>query len=686
MMIAAKLSLLCWAALFTLILSIPTPSSAQSRPERLTGLDKNLMDTKVDPCTDFYEYACGRFPSVHPIPGDRSGNSSGNMLNDYNVYLLHAILTKAAAAGARRTPNEQKIGDFYSACMNTDVINSRGVEPLKPLLDRIATVRQKNELPVLFAKLQLIGIGAFFSFSEQQDFKDARKQIAVLDQGGLGLPDRDYYLRNGAEDSKTREQYAAHVGNMLKLIGESDPQAEADTKRILQIETKIATNSLDAASQQDPAKVYHITSIRDLKLLTPQFSWDRFLSGLGVSKLTEVNVAEPEFIKGLNALIDTTDLDSLKAYLRWQVLASTPGLALPESFDEEGFDFNNHKLRGQPKQQSRSNRCVEATDNLLGEALGQVYVAQEFPPSSKTGAAEMLRRIKDAMDVDIDSLDWMSPATKIRAKEKLHTIADKIGYPDKWRDYSKLSILRDDTLGDFHRATEFENRRQLAKIGQPVDRGEWTVSPPTVDAYYNPSMNDINFPAGVLQSPIYDPSARDSVNYGHLGAMVGHETTHAFDNQGRQFDSSGNLADWWTPEDSKEFGQRSECLVKEYGNFSIADDLYVDGKRTLAENTADNGGLRLAYIAFLDDAKHKGLRVNEKDDGFTPMQQFFLAYAQGWCGVLRPEAERMKVVTDEHSPRRFRVNGVVQNMREFGAAFGCTASQPMSPPKVCRVW
>jgi predicted metalloendopeptidase len=400
-----------------------------------------------------------------------------------------------------------------------------------------------------------------------------------------------------------------------------------------------------------------------------------------------LNVTNPDFFRGLNALLASADLETIKTYLRWQLIHSTDGLVLPQAFDDEKFDFYQHKLGGQPEQRARWKRCVHSTDQALGQALGQVYVAQEFPPSSKQATVQMVHDIEAAMDQDLDTIDWMSAATRARAKEKLHAIADKIGYPDHWRDYSSLIIVRGDAFANDQRATEFENRRDLAKIGQPVDRNEWGMSPPTVNAYYSPSMNDINFPAGILQSPMYDSKANDAENYGHIGAIVGHELTHGFDDQGRKFDASGNLDDWWTPEDAKQFKEKADCEVKEYGNFVAVDDVKVNGKLTLGENTADNGGLRLAYIAFLADAKRKMIGLAQKqNDGYTPIEQFFLGYGQSWCGDTRPAQLRLQVQTDPHSPRQFRVDGVVENMSEFGQAFGCKTGQPMMPVHACRVW
>jgi putative endopeptidase len=661
-------------------------SAASKAPELLPGLDKRLIDPTADPCLDFFRYACGNFTKLYPIPADRSAFGTGTMIADHNEYVLHTMLEKAAEGGAARTPNEQKIGDYYASCMDESAIDRKDLQPLQPELDRIAALKDKGELTALLAHFLLINVNAFFSLGEQQDFKDATRQIAVVDQGGLGLPERDYYFRTGDAAEKTRTQYVQHIARMLKLMSESESEATSDSKLIMQLETGLAKVSMDITSQRDPKNIYHMMPLSDLQTLTPNLQWSRLLAEAGVPPVTQLNVANPGFYKGLSALLDATDLRTIQTYLRWQLINSTPGLVLPKAFDDEIFDFFGRKLAGQPQKRARWKRCVQATDGALGEALGQVYVAQEFPPANKQATLQMVKDIEAAMDKDLDTLDWMGPETKARAKEKLHAVADKIGYPDRWRDYSKLTVTRDDAFGNAERAAVFENQRLLSKIGQPVDRQEWGMSPPTVNAYYNPSMNDINFPAGILQPPLYDKNATDAENYGHIGAVVGHELTHGFDDQGRQFDGNGNLADWWTAEDAKKFDQKADCMVKEYGNFVAVDDAKVNGKLTLGENTADNGGLRLAYAAFLLDAERKAINLGEKQDGYTPLQQFFLGYGQSWCGSTRPEQLRLQVQTDPHSPRMFRVNGVVQNMPEFGQAFGCKTGQPMTPQNACRVW
>lgn len=653
--------------------------------DRLPGLDKQLIDTSADPCADFSQYACGNFSKLYPIPNDRSGFGPGAMVAEYNQRVLHGMLEKAAEAGSNRSANEQKIGDYYASCMDQDAIDREGLAPLQPELDRIAALN-KGDLTSLLAHDQLIGVNSFLNYGEQQDFKDARKQIAVVDQGGLGLPERDYYFRDGDVAQKTRQEYVQHITNVLKLMKEPESQAASDAQAIMQLETALAKVSMDITSQRDPKNVYHLMPVTELADLTPDLAWAQFLKDTGTPPVSELNVTNPDFFKGLNTVLASTSLPVIKTYLRWQLINSTPSEVLPKAFDDEYFDFYGHKLRGQPEQRARWKRCVQATDGALGEALGQVYVAQEFPPSSKQATLLMVHDIETAMDQDIDTLDWMSPGTKVRAKEKLQAIADKIGYPDHWRDYSKLTVVRGDAYGNAVRATDFENHRELAKIGTPVDRGEFGMSPPTVNAYYSAGMNDINFPAGILEPPFYDPHATDAEDYGHIGAIVGHELTHGFDDQGRKFDANGNLSDWWTAEDGKKFEEKADCEVKEYSNFVAIDDINVNGKLTLGENTADNGGLRLAYIAFLADAKRKNIDLTQKQDGYTPVQQFFLGYGQNWCGATRPEQLRVQVQTDPHSPRQFRLDGAIQNMPEFGQAFGCKVGQPMMPKNYCRVW
>ena len=652
----------------------------------IPGLDKSLMDTGADPCVDFYQYACGHWSTLHPIPSDSPYSDQFYNLEQYNRQVLHGILDRAAADDPSRDTNTKKIGDYYTSCMDEAAVQQKGLASLQPELDRINGLTRKDQLPELLAHDQLINVNAFLGYGSQQDFKDATQTIAAVSQGGMGLPEKDYYFRTGAKDEEIRKQYVQHVTNILKLLGSSEKQAASDAAAIMKLETALAKVSLDVTSQRDPHNVYHMKPVKDLQAVTPLFNWDRFYSTTGSPAFKEINVAEPGFFTGMNQVIAETDLPTIKAYLRWQLVASLGGLILPKALDEEKFDFGGRKLVGIPEQELRWKRCVRSTDNALPEALGKAYVDQQFPAASKEKAVQMIHDIETAMDQDIDALDWMSATTKARAKEKLHLIANKVGYPDKWRDYSKLEIVRGDAYGNNLRAAEFESHRQLSKIGQPLDRQEWLTSTPTVNAFYNPSMNDINFPAGVLQPAFFDGTQPNALNYGHIGLFMGHEITHGFDDQGRQFDGHGNLEDWWTKADGDKFNQKAQCISDEYAQFSVG-DTKLNGKLTLGENTADNGGMRLAYLAYLARAAQDGTHMNTKSgDGYTPMQQFFLGFAQDWCSVWRPELERLVATTDPHSPDRFRANGVLVNTPEFGKAFGCKAGQPMMPAKTCRVW
>jgi len=664
----------------------PATNSVPEKYSLIPSLDKSLMDTTADPCVDFYQFACGNWGKLYPVPADSPYSGQFYNLDQYNHQVLHSILEKASAPDASRDANTQKIGDYYASCMDEAAIQKKGLAPLQPELDHINSLKSKDQLPELLAHYQMINVNAFLGFGAQQDFKDATHNIAAVSQGGLGLPEKDYYFRAGEKDEEIRKQYVQHVVNVLKLLGESESQATQDAAAIMKLETALAKVSLDVTSQREPHNVYHMMPAKDLQAMAPVLNWDRFYTSMGAPSFTQLNVAEPEFFKGMNQVIAETDLPVIQAYLRWQLVSSLAGSILPKALDEEKFDFGGRKLVGIPVQQTRWKRCVTSADFALGEALGKAYVEQQFPPSSKEKSLQMIHDIESAMDRDIDQLDWMSATTKVRAKEKLHMVANKVGYPNHWRDYSSLKIIRGDAFGNNLRAAEFESRRQLGKIGKPVDRDEWGATPPTVNAYYNPSMNDINFPAGVLQPAFFDPSQSDALNYGHIGLFMGHEITHGFDDQGRQFDGHGNLEDWWSKEDADKFTQKAQCIVDEYSEFSVG-DTKLNGKLTLGENTADNGGMRLAYMALVAREAQQGTDLDKKSpDGFTPLQQFFLGFAQDWCSQWRPELERLVATTDPHSPDRFRTNGVLVNMPEFAKAYGCKAGQKMVSAKACRVW
>ncbi len=687
---STSLYLLGFAALSAGTQFIHAQSAATITAEKpaalLPGLDKQLMDTTADACVNFAQYACGNFSKLYSIPADMPSYGSFYIIYDHTESVVHQMLDKLADKSAQHTANEQKIGDYYASCMDEDAVHAQGLKPLQPEFDRIAALTDKKQLTALLAHYQLINVGAFFNYGEQQDANDATKQIASVDQGGLGLPERDYYFRTGDAADKTRKEYVEHIANILHLAGEPADKAAADAEKIMTVETALAKASMDVTSRRDPHSTYHIMTVAKLTELAPAIDWNGLLSDTGVTGIGDLNVASPDFFKGMQALLASTDLETIKTYLRWQLINSTPGYALPKAIDDEDFDFGGRKLIGQPEQRARWKRCTSATENALGEAVGQVYVASQFPASSKEYALQMVHDIEAAMSREIDNQEWMSAETKEKARVKLHMIADKIGYPDRWRDYSKLEVIRGDVLGNNWRGAEFENKRQLAKIGKPLDRAEWITTPSTVNAFYNPSMNDINFPAAILQAPLYDAQATDAVNFGHIGAVVGHELTHGFDDSGSQYDGYGNLKNWWTPDDKKKFDAMTDCEVNEYGNFTAVEDVKLNGKLTLGENTADNGGLRLAYSAFLADAQRKGIDLEAKQDGFNAIQQFFLGFAQNWCSTERPQYVRLLAQTDGHSPDVFRILGVVQNLPEFGKAFSCKTGQPMMPANACHVW
>jgi putative endopeptidase len=643
-------------------------------------IDATAIDHAVSPCENFYQFACGNWIKRNPIPPDRGRWSRFDALTELNFDKLRGIL-EAAAAGS--DPATRKIGDFYASCMDEAGIEAKGLAPLAPELARIDALTGPDGLPAVLARAHQAGVRAFFSFRSTEDNADATKVIAEADQSGLGLPDRDYYLRTDAASLDLRNAYRRHVANMFRLLGEG-AAADANADRVLAIETDLAKASLDRVKRRDPKNLDHKLRRDALAGLAPRFAWDDYLTAVGQGSIESLNVGWPDFFKGFDGVLAGYDVAALRAYLRWH-LVNRAAPWLPKAFVAERFDFQDRILSGAREDRPRWKRCVEQTNWLIGEDLGRAYVAAAFGPRTKDDTLAMIRSIEAAYAEDIASLDWMTPDTKAKALAKLNAIANKVGYPDKWRDYSALDIVRGDALGNALRAEGFEFRRRLAKIGKPVDRTEWSIPPPTVNAYYSPRTNDINFPAGILQPPFYDPTLDAAANYGAIGSVMGHEMTHGFDDQGRHYDGSGNLREWWTPADAAAFEERAACLVKQYGDFTAVGDLKVNGRLTLGENIADNGGMRLAYAALV-----KALNgvAPPPIDGLTAPQRFFVAYAQAWCGNATDQDKRRRALTDPHSPGEFRVNGVVANQPEFGRAFSCPAGSPMAPPpeKMCRVW
>ncbi len=673
------------ATLFAGLAGMPIANGQNraSETKQTPMLDLKALDTSADPCVDFYQYSCGGWMKNNPIPPDQAAWGRFNELAERNRAILREILEDAAKATSR-APNEQKIGDYYASCMDEDAIARKGVAVLKPVFDDINSITDKSQLASLTGRMHRQGVEVLFGFGSGSDFKNAKQVIAQADQGGLSLPDRDYYLKDDPRSVELRKAYVEHVTNMFKLLGDPPEKAAAEAAAVMKIETALAKGAMDRVERREPEKVYHKLSAQEWQALTPGLSWPRYLAETGAPGFTSLNVAVPDYFKALDAVLGSASLDDLKAYFRWHFVHVQVQF-LPKPFIDENFSFYGKTLTGAKELRPRWKRCVASVDGDLGEALGQVFVEKHFPPEAKARTLKMVEALESALRQDIQGLEWMSDATKKQALIKLEAIQNKIGYPDKWRDYSKLKIVRGDALGNSVRANEFEFDRQVNKIGKPLDKKEWQMTPPTVNAYYDPSENDINFPAGILQAPFYDFKADDALNFGGIGAVIGHELTHGFDDQGALFDPEGNLKNWWTPQDKKAFDQRTQCLVDEYDSFVAVDDVHVRGKLTLGENTADNGGLRIALMALLAGMAAPG-KSAEKLDGYTPEQRLFLGWGQIWCQNQTDQIARLLALNNEHSPGKYRVNGVVSNMPEFQKAWGCKAGQPMVRQNACHVW
>jgi len=659
----------------------PSPMPLEAMPYS-PSLDVTNLDRTADPCVDFYQYSCGGWIKKNPIPTDQAAWSVYGKLTNDNQQFLWGILVDDAKA-KDRTPVQQKVGDYFAACMDTSHINEMGDKPLQPAFKTIAGFKTREELIAGLAAFDNGHMGSyFFNSGPDQDAADSSVMIVATNAGGLGLPDRDYYVKTDDKNAKIREQYVLYIEQILTLAGEPADRAKADAASIMKIETALAKASLTRVELRDPHNTYHMMPIADLAAITPAINWPDYFAAHGARNVARLNVAEPEFMKAVNAELTQEPLETLRAYLRFHVLlGAAPFLAHP--FEQANFDFFSTTLRGVPAMPPRWKTCTRGVDRNLGEALGQEFVKRTFTADTKAKTQLMTEQIETAMQHEIENLDWMSPATKQEALRKLHAIRNKIGYPEHWRDYSALEVKPDDYFGDALRASRFESDRQWHKLGKPVDLNEWGMTPPTVNAYFNPQMNDINFPAGVLQPPLYDPKEDDAPNYGNTGATIGHELTHAFDDEGRQFDSKGNLRDWWTPEDASGFETRINCVRDQYAGYVIVDDIHINSKLTSGEDVADIGGTLLAYIAWKKQTE--GLKLSDAD-GFTPDQRFFVGMAQWACENNRPENLRVNALTDPHSPGYARINGVVSNLPEFQKAFSCKASQPMVHAPVCRVW
>ncbi len=667
----------------------PAASPAKETPLQALpytpGLDVSSMDRSADPCVDFYAYACGGWIRRNPVPPDQASWSIYGKLSYANQRFLWGLLQDAAKPGAHRDAVQQKIGDYFASCMDEAAVEKAGAKPLEPAFRELAAIKTIKDLAPWLARQHLVSFGytsMMFSFGSNQDFADSTRVIAFATAGGLGLPDRDYYLKPEARMEDARQHYVAYVQKMFELLGDAPGTAAREAQTVMRMETAMAQASLSRVELRDPYKSFHRMNRAGLQALTPSFDWNSYLQASGVGQVQEFNVTEPEFFKQLEALLKSESLDDWKTYFRWHVARqNAPYLSKP--FVNADFEFYRHYLQGTEQIAPRWKRCVGLVNYQLGDAVGQVYVARTFGPELKMRTLKMTREIEAAMESEIKALDWMGLETKQQALAKLHAVVNKIGYPDHWRDYSSVRIERGDFFGNFQRATEFESRRQLNKIGKPVDRGEWMMPPSTVNAYYDPQMNDINFPAGVLQPPLFDSRMDDAPNYGNTGSTIGHELTHGFDDQGRQFDEKGNLRDWWTRQDAEHFEQRAQCVVDQYARYVIVDDIHINSKLTEGEDVADLGGTVLAYLAWKNETAGQKLRPI---GGFTPEQRFFIGFAQWACDNERPESLRLSAVTNPHSPGKYRVNGVLVNVPEFGPAFGCKAGQPMVKEQPCKIW
>jgi putative endopeptidase len=660
-------------------------------PPESMSMDLTAIDKTADPCTDFYQYACGNWKKSNPIPSDQvRWARSFTVVAERNRYLLWKELD--AAARDPKTPLQKQFGDFYASCMNAGQVEKNGLKPLEPAFKAIDGLTDGKQLAGLLSELENHGTpDGFFNFGVTVDEKDATRQIAGVIQGGLSLPDRDYYLVDSPHFKEIRAQYVEHMTKMFTLAGDTPEKAAKEASAVMEIETAMAKASMSRTDLRQPENRYHIYTLVDFQKLDPAFNWETYFASIGIKHFDTLDVATPDFFKAMDGLIANEPVDALKSYLRWHVLHGQAS-SLPKAFFDENFNFFSKTLAGQEVPEARWKQCSSLTDDSLGEAVGQDWVKENFPPAAKQSMDKLVAALEKSLGDDIKTLPWMTDDTKKAAEEKLAMIRNKIGYPEKWRDYSSVVVNRNDLIENEHHVAVYERNYDFAKLGKPVDEKEWSMTPPTVNAYYSQSFNDINFPAGILQPPFFDFKIDPAVNFGGIGVVIGHEMTHGFDDQGSKYDGHGNLREWQTAEDRKNFTARTECVANEYSGFEAAPAVgdatavHLNGHLTLGENTADNGGLRIAFMALQDTLAAEGKKLDEKIDGYTEAQRYFLGFAQVWCQNQTDAESRRRALIDPHSPGNWRVNGTVQNFEEFGKAFGCTKGQPMYPVNSCRVW
>jgi putative endopeptidase len=655
----------------------------QEAPAR-SGFDKGNLDETCEPCKDFYQFANGGWMKKNPIPAAYPRWGTFNALNESNKEKMRGIL-EAAAANKKVAPgsNEKKIGDLYATCMDESAIEAAGLKPLAPLFAEVQKLKDVRGLLSTATELREKGVGVLFTFGVRPDAKNTTINIAYAGQGGLALPDRDYYVKQDDKSKETREKYVAHVARMFELLGDAPEKAAAEARTVLTIETKLAEASMDRVQRRNPQLTYNKKTVAELQQLTPNIAWAQFFKQIGHPEIKEVVVAQPDFFKALNSELTARPIEDWQAYLRWHIVHDFAA-ELPKKFDEENFNFYSKYLQGQKEQLPRWRRCVGEVDTMMGEALGQEYVKKYYPAEAKARMKTMIDNLLAVLKGELGTVSWMSEATRKQAIEKLEAFTPRIGHTEKWRNYATLKIDRASFIGNAQRVAEFDHAYNLSKVGKPVEKGEWGMTPPTVNAYYNPLYNEIVFPAGILQPPFFDFTADDAINYGAIGAVIGHEISHGFDDQGRQYDAKGNLRDWWTEADAKNYKERASCIEQQFSGYKVADGLYQNGKLVLGESIGDLGGLKLAYLAYKKSLA--GKPAPPVIDGFTADQRFFLGWAQVWASNTTPEFERLQTQTDPHPLARFRVNGPLSNLPEFAAAFGCKKGDPMVRETQCAVW